>query len=82
MCGNDYIRQLKARIERRDEEIEKLRREVMRLREFLGDDAMNSGEDLDLERDLDAGEPFGAGFGRGGSVVADDEAEEDGDEGS
>jgi hypothetical protein len=26
MCGNDYIRLLKARVERRDEEIERLRR--------------------------------------------------------
>lgn len=32
MCGNDYIRLLKARVERRDEEIERLRREVGRLR--------------------------------------------------
>ncbi|TFK37996.1 hypothetical protein BDQ12DRAFT_698896 [Crucibulum laeve] len=32
ICGNDYIRTLKGRVERRDEEIAKLRREVGRLR--------------------------------------------------
>jgi Helix-loop-helix DNA-binding domain len=83
MCGNDYIRQLKARVERRDEEIERLRREIMRLRVLVGDDAAANdvGEEMvDLERDLDVGEPFGAGFGRGGSVVGDDEADDDGEE--
>jgi len=79
MCGNDYIRQLKARIERRDEEIEKLRREIVRLRSLAVDGAKNE-EDLDLERDLDAIEAFSMGLGRGGSVVADDEADEEGDE--
>lgn len=32
MCGNEFIRVLKGRVERRDEEIRKLRREVIRLR--------------------------------------------------
>jgi hypothetical protein len=80
MCGNDYIRQLKGRVERRDEEIYRLRREIVRLRQLLGDEAMNAMEGVDLERDLDANEPFGAGFGRGGSVVVDDEGDEDGEE--
>lgn len=81
MCGNDFIRQLKARVERRDEEIEKLRREITRLRSLLGVDVTDSGEEgLDLERDLDAVEAYGVELGRGGSVGADDEADEDGDE--
>ena len=80
MCGNDYIRQLKGRVERRDEEIYRLRREIVRLRQLLGDEAMNAMEDVDLERDLDANEPFGSGFGRGGSIVVDDEGDEDGEE--
>lgn len=45
-CGNDYIRVLKGRIERRDMELERLRRQ---LREVVGDE---DGE-LDLSRDLD-----------------------------
>ncbi|EEB93153.1 hypothetical protein MPER_08235 [Moniliophthora perniciosa FA553] len=32
ICGNEYIRVLKGRVERRDEEIERLRKEVRRLR--------------------------------------------------
>jgi hypothetical protein len=87
MCGNEFIRQLKARVERRDEEIAMLRREVRRLRvqhRALGglgeEDEDGDGEgELDLERDLDAVEGFGTGLlgGRGSSIVADDEAEED-----
>jgi len=81
MCGNDYIRQLKARVERRDDEIERLRREIVRLRMFVGDEgARNGEEDLDLERDLDAIEVFSMGLGRGGSMAADYEGDEDGDE--
>lgn len=44
-CGNDYLRVLKGRIERRDTELERLRR---RLREVVSDDG-----ELDLPRDLD-----------------------------
>ena len=36
ICGNEFIRVLKARVERRDEEIERLRREVGRLRGLVG----------------------------------------------
>ncbi|KAH7919048.1 hypothetical protein BV22DRAFT_1134138 [Leucogyrophana mollusca] len=76
-CGNDYIRQLKGRVDRRDSEIECLRREVLRLRVLAGADAMvPDGEDLDLERDLDAIEAGSAALGQG-SVAGDD----DGDEG-
>ncbi|KAJ3742638.1 hypothetical protein DFH05DRAFT_1536429 [Lentinula detonsa] len=35
VCGNEYIRVLKGRVDRRDEEVEKLRREVRRLRSKL-----------------------------------------------
>ncbi|KAK7034540.1 hypothetical protein VNI00_012387 [Paramarasmius palmivorus] len=36
ICGNEYIRVLKGRVERRDEEIERLRREVKKLRLRMG----------------------------------------------
>ncbi|KIK95577.1 hypothetical protein PAXRUDRAFT_374674 [Paxillus rubicundulus Ve08.2h10] len=52
-CGNDYIRTLKGRVERRDTEIAILRREVLRLRAFA-DEETQRGEDIDLEHDLDA----------------------------
>jgi hypothetical protein len=78
MCGNDFIRQLKARVERRDEEIEKLRCEIIRLRSLVEDD--RGEEELDLERDLDAVEAFSVGLGRGGSMMVDDEADEEGED--
>lgn len=80
-CGNDFIRQLKGRVERRDEEIDKLRREVLRLRDIAGHAAAYAEEDLDLERDLDAMEALTSGYGRlGGSANGDDDADdEDGD---
>ncbi|KAG2128721.1 hypothetical protein DEU56DRAFT_818767 [Suillus clintonianus] len=55
-CGNDFIRTLKGRVERRDSEIENLRREVLRLRAIAGDAA--GGEHVDLETDLDAIEAY------------------------
>ena len=52
--GNDYIRVLKGRVERRDVEIEKLRMEIRRLR-LLAPDGVDEGLDnLDLDLDLDA----------------------------
>ncbi|KAF9262234.1 hypothetical protein L218DRAFT_960356 [Marasmius fiardii PR-910] len=59
ICGNEYIRVLRARVERRDEEIERLRREIRRLRLGGGMDGDDDGEDMeeepvDLEKDLDA----------------------------
>ncbi|KAG2156805.1 uncharacterized protein EDB93DRAFT_1125724 [Suillus bovinus] len=55
-CGNEFIRTLKGRVERRDSEIENLRREVLRLRVIAGDAA--GGEHIDLEQDLDAVEAY------------------------
>ena len=67
LCGNEYIKLLKARVERRDDEIGRLRREVRRLRGVRGDGSgglmgvdvdvgieEEEEEDVDLERDLDA----------------------------
>ncbi|KAH9478726.1 hypothetical protein JR316_0009186 [Psilocybe cubensis] len=63
ICGNEYIRLLKGRVERRDDEIGKLRREIGRLRMVVeekgGEGVVESGEGegeeaLDLEKDLDA----------------------------
>jgi hypothetical protein len=73
---------LKGRIERRDEEIKKLRAEVRRLRNLVPDEALKFGMDgLDLDRDIDAGESFGGllGMGRASSVTGDYEGDE-GDE--
>lgn len=53
-CGNDFIRTLKGRVERRDGEIENLRKEILRLRIITGD----AGENIDLEKDLDAVEAY------------------------
>jgi len=55
--GNDYIRVLKGRVERRDVEVEKLRSEIRRLRLLLPEGVDDSNVDLDL--DLDALEKEG-----------------------
>jgi hypothetical protein len=97
MCGNDFLRMLKARVDRRDEEIERLRREVKRLRLVCGgnvgacgDAGMGGGgdvvEELDLERDLDAIEAFGPELGTstgslGMANAGDDDPDEDPGEG-
>jgi hypothetical protein len=80
-CGNDFIRQLQARVQRRDEEIDKLRREVKRLREIVGLSSADAtaDEQLDLERDLDAVEPPGFTLGHG-NMGGDYEADEEGEE--
>jgi hypothetical protein len=80
--GNDFIRVLKGRVQRRDEEIERLRKEVSRLRKLVGHEPGRGEDELDLERDLDATEALGPAFGRGGSLAADDidEADEEGDD--
>lgn len=56
--GNDYIRVLKGRVERRDVEIENLRTEVRRLR-LLVPEGVDGGNNLDLDCDLDAHEREG-----------------------
>lgn len=81
ICGNDYIRQLKGRVERRDEEIGRLRGEVRRVRDVvrgLGGE-VDEGE-FELERDLDLGEVIS--LARGESVVpeGDEDGEEDGED--
>ncbi|PCH35201.1 hypothetical protein WOLCODRAFT_139798 [Wolfiporia cocos MD-104 SS10] len=80
-CGNEYIKLLKGRVERRDDEISKLRREVARLRLLVDPEDARTDEELDLERDLDAGEAAGGGLlARAQSHFADTLAEEDGEE--
>ncbi|KAK7681379.1 hypothetical protein QCA50_015471 [Cerrena zonata] len=87
-CGNEFIRVLKKRVERRDDEIERLRKEIVRLRLGGGDvgasvDATMGGgeeEEIDLEKDLDAIEMMGGGiFGRS-QMTKIMEGEEDGDD--
>ena len=88
-CGNEFLRVLKKRVERRDEEIEKLRKEIGRLRLANGgkdvEGAMAGGEDaeeLDLEKDLDAIEYVGGGiFGRSqmSKIMEGEEEGEDGE---
>lgn len=51
--GNDYIRVLKDRVERRDVEIERLRTEVRRLRSLVPEGVDGGVSDLDLDFDLD-----------------------------
>jgi Helix-loop-helix DNA-binding domain len=70
--GNDYIRLLKEKISRRDNEISLLRSEVQRLRGFISEDVWREGaEEIDLERDVDFGE-LGPWRRSTGSYGADD----------
>jgi hypothetical protein len=74
-CGNDYIRLLKEKAERRDDEIALLRSEVRRLRSFVSEDIWQAGEEgIDLERDVDFGE---LGPWRRGNTYDADDGEED-----
>ncbi|KJA21433.1 hypothetical protein HYPSUDRAFT_67777 [Hypholoma sublateritium FD-334 SS-4] len=64
ICGNEYIRLLKARVARRDEEIVMLRAEVGRLRGEVaarggGAEEVMGELEVDLERDVDAVERSG-----------------------
>jgi hypothetical protein len=77
-CGNDFIRTLKGRIERRDSEIENLRREVLRLRAIAGDAA--GGEHIDLEQDLDAIEAYSTFRQSSLGAVAEGDDADDADE--
>lgn len=83
-CGNEFIKVLQGRIERRDDEIVRLRQEVRRLREVAGEDATEAVEGremIDLERDLDACEvSTGRIFGRArASSITEGDGDEDGD---
>ncbi|CDO77093.1 hypothetical protein BN946_scf184473.g37 [Trametes cinnabarina] len=83
-CGNEFIKVLKSRVERRDEEIAKLRQEVRRLREIVGEEAAvptEGQEMLDLERDLDACEIAGGGLFRRmrASSITEGDGEQEGD---
>ncbi|KAJ6470092.1 hypothetical protein C8R47DRAFT_1149460 [Mycena vitilis] len=85
MCGNDFIRQLIGRVDRRDEEISRLRREVARMRGVargeIGTHEVEEEDELDLERDLDAVEAYANALGRGGGgSIVDDDGEEDGED--
>ncbi|KAH9171371.1 hypothetical protein EDB89DRAFT_1972284 [Lactarius sanguifluus] len=71
-----YIRLLKEKISRRDNEIALLRYEVQRLRGFINEDVWRDGaEDIDLERDVDQGE-LGP-WRRGSSTYDGDDGDED-----
>jgi hypothetical protein len=82
-CGNEFIKTLKNRVERRDEEIERLRAEVMRLRlktAASGDSILqeeDEGEELDLKKDLDAVEKT-SGAGVFGTAMSVEDGEDDG----
>ena len=80
-CGNDYIRRLKARVERRDLEIDHLRKEIGRLRLVIGPEPETNEEPIDLEKDLDACEATLGPLGRSlnGSGDLDDGDEDGGD---
>lgn len=62
ICGNEYIRLLKGRVERRDEEIQALRMEIQRLRTLYPVSETEGGDQvdaIDLDKDLDAVERQG-----------------------
>jgi len=76
-CGNDYIRMLKAQVDRRDTEMSTLRREIQRLRSLIAEDVWREGaEDIDLEKNMDAGE---VGPWKRGLSAFDEDEEENGD---
>ena len=80
-CGNDYIRRLKGRVERRDMEIDILRKEIGSLRLSMGShlEMDEEGECVELDKDLDACEAVLGPLGRGSNGGIDgDEADDDG----
>ncbi|KAI0052087.1 hypothetical protein FA95DRAFT_1580201 [Auriscalpium vulgare] len=75
-CGNDFVRQLKGQVERRDAELSTLRREIVRLRGMLSEDAWRQGgEEVELDRDLDYG--MVGPWRKNGSAYDGDEGDED-----
>ena len=81
-CGNDFIRRLKGRVERRDEEIDRLRREIERMRLSVGSSYIpEDGEDaIDLQKDLDAEEATLGPLGRYPGTLFGDGEDGDDDE--
>ncbi|KAK0203816.1 hypothetical protein DFS33DRAFT_1488079 [Desarmillaria ectypa] len=85
MCGIDFIRQLRARVERRNEEITRLRQEVGRLRNVVVDTNGGHGyfeenvDPVDLELDLDETEVMSSHFASIASIGTDNEADEKGE---
>lgn len=79
-CGNDYIRRLKGRVERRDVELDTLRKEINRLRLVIGVEAEDpQREEIELDKDLDACEASLGPLGRGLNGLGDnDEGDDDG----
>ncbi|GJE85212.1 hypothetical protein PsYK624_012900 [Phanerochaete sordida] len=79
-CGNDYIRRLKGRVERRDDEIERLRAALRRMRLVAGAEPVpEEGEEpLDLEKDIDAVENALGPLGRSSTYGDDGGDDEDG----
>ncbi|KAF6764353.1 hypothetical protein DFP72DRAFT_871594 [Ephemerocybe angulata] len=71
ICGNQYIRTLKGRVERRDGEIAKLRREVGRLRRKAG------GLEGRLERMRVSGVDDGIGMDVDGEEINEEEEEDE-----
>lgn len=78
-CGNDYIRRLNGRVERRDAEIDLLRKEISKLHLVLGaHPELDEVESMiDLEKDLDACE---AALGPLGRILTGMTDPDDGDE--
>lgn len=73
--GNDYIRLLKGRVERRDFEIEKLRAEIRRLRPLLPD-GIDGGSNIELDLDLDMHEKEAAMSSSASDIMEGDEGNE------
>ncbi len=64
ICGNEYIKTLKGRVERRDDEIVRLRREVKKLRQLLGLVGNQGGEGIES-----------GGESGGSSIMGDEQGE-------
>lgn len=79
-CGNDFIRLLGGRVQRRDEEIDSLRREIRNLRLQLHGGLAQDNLVNDLEKNIDAVEAFGAALGKGNSTIMEEDGDYDGDD--
>ena len=82
-CGNDFIRRLKGRVERRDSEIDRLRREIERLRIVTGGESIAEDglEPVDLQKELDEEAEAALGpLGRYVGALFGENDEDDGDD--